>query len=119
LAQIDFRDFANPSQQIVSFEAKWDVTSFPYHHTPVLCPAPVGERLAERIRDVAASAWRVIGCRGYARVDIRVDERDQPYVIEVNCNPDLSPDSGFFQAVRSTGYKYEDMVYRIVDMCQQ
>lgn len=119
LAQIDFRDFADPSQQIVSFEAKWDMTSFPYHHTPVLCPAPVGEPLAKRIRDIAVSAWHVIGCRGYARVDIRVDEWDQPYVIEVNCNPDLSPESGFFQAVRSTGYKYEDMVCRIVEMCEQ
>jgi D-alanine-D-alanine ligase len=116
LAEIDFRDFSDPFQQIVSFAAKWDATSFAYHHTPVLCPAPAGERLASRIREAALAAWHAIGCRGYARVDIRVDAQDQPHVIEVNCNPDLSPDAGFFQAVRRVGCSYEEMVCRIVEM---
>jgi len=116
LAEIDFRAFSDPFQQIVSFAAKWDATSFAFHHTPVLCPASVGERLASRIREAALAAWRVIGCRGYARVDIRVDQQDRSHVIEVNCNPDLSPDAGFFQAVRRVGYSYEDMVCRIVEM---
>ncbi|MGQ9491818.1 MAG: D-alanine--D-alanine ligase family protein [Anaerolineae bacterium] len=116
LAEIDFRDFADPCEQIVSFAAKWDPASFAYHHTPVLCPAAVNERLAEGIRRAALAAWRTIGCQGYARVDIRVDHEDQPYVIEVNCNPDLSPEAGFFQAVRQLGYSYEEMVWRIAEM---
>lgn len=116
LAEIDFRDFADPCEQIVSFAAKWDPASFAYHHTPVICPAAVDDGLAERIRRAALAAWRVIGCRGYARVDMRVDRAGQPYVIEVNCNPDLSPEAGFFQAVRRLGYSYEAMVHRILDM---
>ena len=116
LAEIDFHDFSDPLGQIVSFAAKWDTTSFAYHHTPVLCPASVEERLAGRIQEAALAAWHVIGCQGYARVDMRVDAGDQPYVIEVNCNPDLSPDAGFFQAVRRIGCSYEEMVYRIVAM---
>jgi D-alanine-D-alanine ligase len=116
LAEIDFHDFSDPFGQIVSFAAKWDTTSFAYHHTPVLCPASVEARLAGRIQAAALAAWRVIGCQGYARVDMRVDAGDQPYVIEVNCNPDLSPDAGFFQAVRRTGCSYEEMVCRIVAM---
>jgi D-alanine-D-alanine ligase len=114
LAQIDFRDFSEPFQQIVSFAAKWDATSFAFQHTPVLCPAPVGGALAGRIREAALAAWRAIGCQGYARVDIRVDEHDQPYVIEVNCNPDLSPDAGFFRAAAAAGYSYPAMVERIL-----
>ncbi|MCX7668859.1 MAG: ATP-grasp domain-containing protein, partial [Anaerolineae bacterium] len=116
LAEIDFHDFPDPYEQIVSFAAKWDPASFAYHHTPVICPAAVDDRLAERIRRVALAAWQTIGCRGYARVDIRVDRAGQPYVIEVNCNPDLSPEAGFFQAVRRLGYSYEAMVNRIVAM---
>jgi D-alanine-D-alanine ligase len=114
LAEIDFRDFSDPFQKIVSFAAKWDATSFAFHHTPVRCPAPVGESLAGRIRQVALAAWQVIGCRGYARVDIRVNAQDQPHVIEVNCNPDLSPEAGFFRAIAAAGYSYPAMVERIV-----
>jgi D-alanine-D-alanine ligase len=116
LAEIDFRDFADPLERIVSFEAKWDPDSFAFHHTPVLCPAPVGPLLARRIREAALGAWHAIGCEGYARVDMRVDDQDQPYVVEVNCNPDLSPDAGFFQAARGAGLSYADMVWRIACM---
>jgi D-alanine-D-alanine ligase len=116
LAEIDFRDFADPYEQIVSFAAKWDAGSFEYSHTPVLCPADVSPLLARRIREAALAAWHVIGCRGYARVDLRVDAHEQPYVVEVNCNPDLSPEAGFFQAVRTTGLSYDQMVGRIAEM---
>jgi D-alanine-D-alanine ligase len=116
LAEIDFHDFPDPFERIVSFAAKWDVNSFAFSHTPVLCPAPVGARLAGQVFELARAAWQVIGCEGYARVDMRIDEQEQPYVIEVNCNPDLSPDAGFFQAVRRTGRDYEGMVRRIAGM---
>lgn len=116
LAEIDFHDFANPCEQIVSFEAKWDPASFAFHHTPVLCPADVSPQLGSRIGEIALAAWHAIGCRGYARVDMRVDEEEQPFVVEVNCNPDLSPDAGFFQAVRRTGASYAEMVCRIAEM---
>lgn len=116
LAEIDFHDFADPYERIVSFEAKWDEASFAYHHTPVLCPAAVSPLLERRIREAALAAWHVIGCHGYARVDMRVDEREQPYVVEVNCNPDLSPEAGFFQAVRRTGTDYAGMICRIAEM---
>lgn len=116
LAEIDFRDFADPFERIVSFDAKWDEGSFAYHHTPVMCPANVSPRLAARISNAARSAWDAIGCAGYARVDIRVDDQEQPYVVEVNCNPDLSPEAGFYQAARGAGLSYEDMIWRIARM---
>jgi len=116
LAEIDFRDFSDPYEQIVSFAAKWEPSSFEYSHTPVLCPADVSPLLGRRIRDAALAAWRAIGCRGYARVDVRVDAGEQPYVVEVNCNPDLSPEAGFFQAVRTTGLDYDEMVWRIAGL---
>jgi D-alanine-D-alanine ligase len=82
----------------------------------VLCPADVNPLLAERVREAALSAWHAIGCQGYARVDMRVDEQEEPFVVEVNCNPDLSPEAGFFQAVRRTGLSYEAMIWRIAEM---
>jgi D-alanine-D-alanine ligase len=119
LAEIDFSAFEDPYARIVSFAAKWEEESFEYHHTPVVCPAPTRDGCAERIADTARRAWRVIGCRGYARVDMRLGGDDVPYVVEVNCNPDLSPEAGFHQAARVAGYSYEEMVVNIVEIARR
>lgn len=116
LAEIDFSAFEDPFARIVSFAAKWEEGSFEYHHTPVLCPAPVHPELGREIDRTALRAWEAIGCRGYARVDMRVDEGDVPQVVEVNCNPDLSPEAGFHRAAREAGYDYREMVARIVEI---
>jgi len=119
LAEIDFTAFESPYERIVSFAAKWEETSFEYHHTPVVCPAPTDGGLAEGIVDTARRAWEVMGCRGYARVDMRLGNDDVPYVLEVNCNPDLSPEAGFHRAARVAGYSYEEMVANIVAVARR
>jgi len=115
LAEVDFAAFADPCQSIVSFEAKWEADSFAYQHTPVVCPAAVAPALESAIAAVARQAWAALGCRGYARVDIRLAGDDTPYVLEVNCNPDISPDAGFFRAAQTAGYDYAAMVGRILE----
>lgn len=116
LAEVDFSRIPSPYARIVSFAAKWEEDSFEYHNTPVHCPAELDPLLAEHIRDVARRAWAAIGCRGYARVDIRVSTDGVPYVLEVNCNPDISPDAGFFRAARAAGYSYPEMVLHILQL---
>ena len=115
LAEVDFAAFADPCQRIVSFDAKWEADSFAYHHTPVVCPAAVAPALESAIAAVARQAWAALGCRGYARVDIRLADDGTPYVLEVNCNPDISPDAGFFRAAQTAGYDYAGMVARILE----
>ena len=115
LAEVDFSAFADPCERIVSFAAKWEAESFEYHHTPVLCPAPVTPALGERIAATAWQAWEAIGCQGYARVDMRLADEGTAYVVEVNCNPDLSPDAGFYRSVQAAGYNYVGMVVHILE----
>ncbi len=119
MAEIDFSAIDDPDQCIVSFAAKWEQDSFEYQHTPVICPANVDSDLESWIRSAARQAWDAIGCRGYARVDMRVDESGLPYVLEVNCNPDLSPDAGFFRATTAVGCSYQDMVVQIVEAVEK
>jgi D-alanine-D-alanine ligase len=116
LAEIDFSAFADPCERIVSFEAKWEDASFDYRHTPVACPASVTPELGSSIRTIAREAWQATDCRGYARVDMRVAADETPYVIEINCNPDLSPDAGFARAAQAGGYDYVSMITRILEM---
>jgi D-alanine-D-alanine ligase len=119
LYEIDFSDFADPCAQIVSFAAKWEPDTFDYNHTPGICPASVSPELGDSITEIALGAWSALDCRGYARVDIRVDENEKPYVVEVNCNPDLSPDAGFFRATQAAGYSYPEMVTKILQLASR
>jgi D-alanine-D-alanine ligase len=116
LAEVDLTAFADPAERIVSFSAKWESDSFAYRNTPVVCPADADPELGRRIAACARRAWEVIGCRDYARVDMRIDADGSPYVIEVNCNPDLSADAGFFRAAQAAGYEFGGMVLNILRM---
>jgi len=114
IAEIDFSEFSDPYEQIVSFDAKWNEDSFEYHHTPSVCPAPLSPALTDTIKAMAIKVWNVIGCSGYARVDLRLDEHNVPYIVEVNCNPDISPNAGFHVTARAAGFTYKTMITHIL-----
>src|SRR4030042_454304 len=74
--------------RILSFAAKWEPDSTYFQGTKVVCPAKIGTKERECIAGTALAAFKLLGCRGYARVDMRMDEQGQLNVIEVNPNPD-------------------------------
>jgi D-alanine-D-alanine ligase len=65
---------------------------------------------------VSLSTYRAFDCRDYARVDLRVDEHEQPYVVDVNPNPDITPDGGFAGACNAAGFTYAEAISNIVGM---
>jgi D-alanine-D-alanine ligase-like ATP-grasp enzyme len=56
----------------------------------------------------------LLGLRGYVRVDFRVDQAGQPWILEINANPCLSPDAGFPAAAAQAGLSFEQLVARIL-----
>ncbi len=115
LAEIDFSAFSVGKPRIVGYRAKWLADSFEYNNTPRIIPADVSKKAAESIRRYAKEAWQAIGCSGYARVDFRLDEDENPFVLEVNPNPDISPDAGFPAAIAAGGITYCEFVKSILD----
>jgi len=115
LAEIDFSAFGQGRPRIVGYEAKWLEDSFEFRHTPRVIPAPLSKRLAQQVRDLAVAACRALQCLDYCRVDLRVDARGHPYILEVNANPDLSPDAGFAAALAAAGVSYKAFVGRTID----
>ncbi len=114
LAELSFANWDNPYQQFCHFDAKWNPESPEYQTMPVICPAQVDDATAERIRAAAYRSYQVLGCRDYARVDMRVRD-GVPYVLEVNPNPCLAAEAGFPNAARVAGYSYPKMVAQIVE----
>ena len=115
LAEIDFGAFESDRPRIVGYEAKWLADSFEYHNTPRVIPAPLPKRVAEQVRRLAVEACRTLSCFDYCRVDFRLDKANRPYILEVNANPDISPDAGFAAAVQAAGLSYDAFVKLTID----
>lgn len=116
LSEIRFDSMPPDAWPIVTYAAKWSTGSPDDLGTVPVCPAAVSPELAKRIAHVAWRAWELLaGAEGYGRVDIRVTEDGQPYVLEVNPSPDLSSNAGLARMAQAFGWSYDELVHRIVD----
>lgn len=115
-AEIVFRNFGDERPKIVDFKAKWIHGSFEYENTIREFPHDrLNPVLYEKIKETSLRCWNVFGLKGYARVDMRIDPEDNPYVIEVNANPCISPDSGFIAATAEAKIPAEQVIQRIIN----
>lgn len=105
----------NEDPKIVDYMAKWFKDSEEYVKTKPVCPARIDESIKSSIEEAAVRAYKALKCRDYARIDIRFDVRTKtPYVLEVNPNPDISPDAGFTRSLRAAGISFEEFVKMII-----
>lgn len=107
IAEVVFKPLPG-SFPILSYAAKWAVGSAEDLASPIRCPAEVEPALADRLGPLACAAFRATGCRDYARVDIRLDARGEPMILEVNPNPDIGPEAGWARALRASGRDYDE-----------
>jgi D-alanine-D-alanine ligase len=114
-AEIVFEGYPANQPRIVDYRAKWDPASYEYHHTPRCFDfVPEDGLLLNQIEALALQCWDLFDLGGYARVDFRVDPDNQPWVLEINANPCLSPDAGFAAAVTQAGLSFDEAVARIL-----
>lgn len=104
---------------IVTYSAKWIDDSEEWGASEVVCPSSLSRRLAARVEKLALEAYASLGCRDYARVDMRISEDGVPYILEVNPNPDLAEDAGFARSARVNGWSYDDLVHHILRASQE
>lgn len=114
-AEMIFHDSWDDKPKIVDFKAKWEEDSFEFQNTVRDFPGDkLDQDLEKQISDIALKCWKIFGLKGYARIDMRVDKNNIPYVIEVNANPCLSPDSGLVAATRVAGLQFSEVIRRII-----
>ncbi|MFA7418839.1 MAG: ATP-grasp domain-containing protein [Melioribacteraceae bacterium] len=113
ISEITFDTLPDGLPKIVTYEAKWSAESVYYKSTIPKCPAKLDPKLEEKVKKMALEAYEALDCRDYVRVDIRLNKKNVPYVIEVNPNPDISPDTGFVRSSAAAGINYEELLYKI------
>ncbi len=116
ISEIVFDGLPKNLPKIITYEAKWSPNSVYYKHTTPRCPAKIERGLRKKIEKLAIDSFNALECRDYARVDIRISKRNVPYVIEVNPNPDISPDSGFVRSAAAFGLNYNKLLYKLASI---
>ena len=115
-AEIVFDGYGADMPRIVDYAAKWERDSFAYQHTMRRFDFPLSDQnLLDALVVLARKCWETFDLSGYARVDFRVDADGQPWVLEVNANPCLSPDAGYSAALGEAGLSFTDAVARIME----
>ncbi|HEY7859799.1 MAG: D-alanine--D-alanine ligase [Gemmatimonadales bacterium] len=101
---------------VYGFEAKWLWDDRRHPLEIFECPARIDEALRSRIEEVVLSAYHVLGCRDWSRIDVRLDAAGVPNVVEVNPLPGILPNpednSCFPKAARAAGLSYDELIQR-------
>jgi D-alanine-D-alanine ligase len=114
-AEIRFTGYPEGKPHILNYASKWDEGSFEYRNSERHFDF-TGEdaTLIEKTEKNKPSCWKGIELSGYARFDFRIDQNNDPFLLEVNANPCLSPDAGFIAAAGKAGLDYKGVVERIL-----
>ncbi|MEJ7812629.1 MAG: ATP-grasp domain-containing protein [Gemmatimonadaceae bacterium] len=120
IVEMDFSNFPKDKPKIASWEAKWGEdgagSGAEFAGTKSVFPADLDAVLTERIQKVALDAFHALRLRDYGRIDLRVTDSEEIYVIEVNPNCYLERESEFARAAAKSGLEYDALIVRIIEL---
>lgn len=106
-----------------SIEVKWYFShdsKSPYY----LCPARISKKLQRKIERICLKVWKALGLRDWCRIDIRCDEDENPYVLEVNVPASLTPPDIFYPisfllSAEAVGMTYDDILKTVINAARK
>jgi D-alanine-D-alanine ligase len=113
--EMDFSGLPDGAPHVLDHKAKWDTRSTEFKGTRAVLP-DLPDELKARLQKAALDACRALLVRDYARVDLRVSETQEVYVLEVNANCYLEQESEFPVAARAHGLDYPTLIDRIIEL---
>jgi D-alanine-D-alanine ligase len=119
IVEIDHSQLPAGAAPIYSYEAKW-IWDTPDQPLDIFkCPAPIPGVLRAKIENVILRTCRVLRIKDWCRIDVRLDEKGEPNILEVNPLPGILPkpedNSCLPKAARTAGYSYSDLIHRVVE----
>ncbi len=118
IVEINYSEFPENIVPIYSFEAKWILDTKENPLNVFTCPAAVDKITEEKIKSTALNAFKVLHCKDWSRVDIRMNSHNEPNVIEINPLPGILPNpeenSCYPKAARTAGLNYNEMINKVL-----
>jgi len=118
IVEIDYERFPADVVPLYSYEAKWILDTKESDFNVFECPAKIDDNLADEVRDTALKAYKILNCKDWSRVDLRLDKNNIPNIIEINPLPGIMPDknenSSFPKAARAAGMDYNQMIQSVL-----
>jgi D-alanine-D-alanine ligase len=116
--EMDFSGLPDGAPRILGAKAKWSPRSAEYRGTRAVVPE-LPDELRARLQKAAVEAYRALRVRDYGRVDLRLADTGEIYVIEVNANCYLESGSEFVTAAAAAGMDYPALIQRIVELAAE
>jgi D-alanine-D-alanine ligase len=114
-AEMKFLNYADDKPKVMGYSSKWIENSFEYNNTRRTFDFIDDDKnLITRLNNISVRCWKALSIVGYIRVDIRVDFNNNPFVLEINSNPCISDSGGFYAATENAGYKFTEVIERII-----
>ena len=98
-------------REFYDYEAKYIADDTRY-----LIPCGVSKVKEDQLQGLALRAFLALGCRGWGRVDLMLDRRGRPYLLEVNTSPGMTDHSLVPMAARAVGISYEDLCIKVLEL---
>ena len=105
-------DFSKNSRKVLGYEMKWHIDW--YKEAPIICPANLPRGIESMLKRTAINAHKKFKLRDYSRIDVRLDENNKPYVLEINVNPGLTEDCFIFSSAKAAGIGYAKLIARVL-----
>jgi D-alanine-D-alanine ligase len=116
--EVDFTGFPEGVPKVMDSKAKWDERSKEYKGTKSVI-ANLPDELRARLQKVAVDAYRALRVKDYGRVDLRLTDTGEIYVLEVNASCYLEKSSEFAMAAGASGLDYPRLIERIVNLASE
>ncbi len=120
IVEIQFAELPPNMNPIYSYEAKWIWDTVEKPLKIFSCPAPLSKTLQKKIESVCRAAFSALRCRDWCRIDVRLDEKGEPNILELNPLPGIIPNpdanSCFPKAARTAGISYPELINLVLDI---
>ena len=118
IVEISYQDFPQDFIPIYSYEAKWILDTREKPLNIFSCRLKLNSSLENKIKETALNTYKVLRCRDWSRIDLRLDKNNIPNIIEVNPLPGILPNpednSCFPKAARTNGLNYNEMINKVL-----